>query len=69
MRILLFLLIYVLLTPNVGTWWQRLFPEKRPVEVVREEPVPDTLTLMFIGDVMSHSPQVTAAQMDDGSYD
>jgi poly-gamma-glutamate synthesis protein (capsule biosynthesis protein) len=69
MRILLVLLIYVLFRPNDGTWLQRLFPQKSQVEVVREEPVPDTLTLMFIGDVMSHMPQVTAAQKNDGSYD
>ena len=69
MSILLVLLFYVLFVPNDGTWWQRLFPEKHPMEVVPEEPAPDTLTLMFIGDVMSHMPQVTAAQMDDGSYD
>ena len=30
---------------------------------------PDTLTLMFIGDVMSHSPQVDAARLEDGTYD
>lgn len=69
MRILLVLLIYVLFRPNDGTWLQRLFPQKSQVEVVREEPVSDTLTLMFIGDVMSHMPQVTAAQKNDGSYD
>ena len=32
-------------------------------------PTPDTLTLMFIGDVMSHGPQVEAARMEDGTYD
>ena len=47
----------------------RLFSEKPQVEVMREEPVPDTLTLMFIGDVMSHSPQVDAARLVDGTYD
>jgi poly-gamma-glutamate synthesis protein (capsule biosynthesis protein) len=69
MRILLFLLIYGLLAPNDGTWFPQLFPCKRPVEVAQPEPTPDTITLMFIGDVMSHMPQVTAAQKNDGSYD
>ena len=69
MRILLFLLVYGLLAPNNGTLMQWLFSEKPQVEVVHEEPVPDTLTLMFIGDVMSHSPQVDAARMADGTYD
>ena len=69
MKILLFLLIYGLFAPNDGSWLLWLFSEKPQVEVVREEPVPDTLTLMFIGDVMSHSPQVDAARLADGSYD
>lgn len=69
MRILLFLLIYGLLTATDGSRLRRLFPDKRPMEVVQEEPVPDTLTLMFIGDVMSHMPQVDAARLADGTYD
>lgn len=69
MRILLFLLIYGLLTTTDGSRLHRLFPDKRPMEVVQEEPVPDTLTLMFIGDVMSHMPQVDAARLADGTYD
>ena len=69
MKILLFLLIYGLFAPNYGAWLLRLFSEKPKVEVVREEFVPDTLTLMFIGDVMSHSPQVDAARLEDGTYD
>ena len=69
MKILLLLLIYGLFAPNDGSWLLRLFSEKPQVEVMREEPVPDTLTLMFIGDVMSHSPQVDAARLADGTYD
>ena len=69
MRILLFLLIYGLLMPTDGGWLRRIFPDKRPVEVLQEEPTPDTLTLMFIGDVMSHSPQVDAARLPGDCYD
>ncbi|MBO7629921.1 MAG: CapA family protein, partial [Bacteroidales bacterium] len=69
MKILLFLLIYGLFAPNDGAWLLRLFSEKPRMEVAHEEPVPDTLTLMFIGDVMSHSPQVDAARLEDGTYD
>ena len=69
MKILLFLLIYGLLTPDDGAWMLRLFSCKRQVEVVPETRTPDTLTLMFIGDVMSHTPQVTAAQIYDDYYD
>ena len=65
----MFLLIYGLLTTTDGSRLRRLFPDKRPMEVVQEEPVPDTLTLMFIGDVMSHMPQVDAARLADGTYD
>ena len=61
--------MYGLLALNNGTWRWWPFSEKPPVEVVPAEPVPDTLTLMFIGDVMSHSPQVDAARMEDGTYD
>ena len=69
MKILLFLLIYGLFAPNNGAWLQRFFSEKPHVEVAHEEPALDTLTLMFIGDVMSHSPQVDAARLPDGTYD
>jgi len=69
MKILLFLLIYGLLAPNDGIWFPQLFPSKRRVEVAQPEPTPDTITLMFIGDVMSHMPQVDAARLEDGTYD
>ncbi len=69
MKILLFLLIYSLFVPNDGAWLLQLFSEKSQVKVVQSESVPDTLTLMFIGDVMSHSPQVDAARLQDGTYD
>lgn len=29
---------------------------------------PDTITLLFVGDVMQHKPQITAAKNSDGSY-
>ena len=54
MKILLFLLIYGLFTPNNGPWFLRLFSDRHSVEVAKEERTPDTLTLMFIGDVMSY---------------
>ena len=69
MRIFLFLLIYGLFIPHNGTWLLRLFSENHRVETEHEEPVLDTLTLMFIGDVMSHSPQVDAARLADSTYD
>lgn len=69
MRILLFLLAQYLFWGTCGLWSSNWFGNKRSVEVVREEPVPDTLTLMFIGDVMSHMPQVEAARLPDGTYD
>ena len=69
MKILLFLLIYGLLAPNDGTWFPQLFPGKRSVEVLQPEPTPDTISLMFIGDVMSHGPQVDAARLANGTYD
>lgn len=52
-----------------GLWFIPGLSPNRHSEVVREEPTPDTLTLMFIGDVMSHMPQVTAAKLEDGTYD
>ncbi len=69
MRILLFLLAQYLFWGTCGLWSSNWFGNKRPVEVVHEEPTPDTLTLMFIGDVMSHMPQVDAARLPDGTYD
>ncbi len=69
MRILLFFLAQYFFLGNCGLWVSHWFDNKRPVEVVHEEPAPDTLTLMFIGDVMSHSPQVDAARLPDGTYD
>ena len=69
MRILLFLLVQYLFWGTCGLWSSNWFGNKRPVEVVHEEPTPDTLTLMFIGDVMSHMPQVDAARLPDGTYD
>lgn len=52
-----------------GLWFLPCLSHSHQTEVVTDETSTDTLTLMFIGDVMSHMPQVTAAQMDDGSYD
>lgn len=69
MRILLFLFAQYLFWSTCGLWSSNWFGNKRPVEVVHEEPTPDTLTLMFIGDVMSHMPQVDAARLPDGTYD
>jgi poly-gamma-glutamate synthesis protein (capsule biosynthesis protein) len=69
MKILLLLLIYGLFAPINESWLQQFFSEKPNVEVAHEEPALDTLTLMFIGDVMSHSPQVDAARLADGTYD
>ncbi len=69
MRILLFLFAQYLFWGTCGLWSSNWFGNKRPVEVVHEEPTPDTLTLMFIGDVMSHMPQVDAARLPDGTYD
>ena len=69
MRILLLLLVYSLTAPNDGMCLQRFFPGKHSTEIAAVEHVPDTLTLMFIGDVMSHGPQVEAARMEDGTYD
>ena len=53
-----------------GGWWPQgrffVHHQSAPQPVER---VPDTLTLMFIGDVMSHTPQVDAARLADGTYD
>ena len=48
--------------------WFSLKRQTEPAPIQAER-TPDTLTLMFIGDVMSHSPQVTAAKTEDGTYD
>ena len=52
-----------------GSWPHGIFPTPRQVVAEQPAPTPDTLTLMFIGDVMSHGPQVEAARMEDGTYD
>ena len=53
-----------------GGWWPqgRFFVHHQPAPQPVER-VPDTLTLMFIGDVMSHTPQLDAARLADGTYD
>ena len=58
-----------MLTMSGNTWPQSWFPNHRQPVAVQPERTPDTLTLMFIGDVMSHMPQVDAARMEDGTYD
>ena len=69
MRILLFSLLYGILMmsgcPRPHEWFAK---HRQPV-VEEPAPTPDTLTLMFIGDVMSHMPQVDAARLEDGTYD
>ena len=70
MKILIFSLLYGLLTMTGGQWPSHWFNREPQAQVQPEpEPTPDTLTLMFIGDVMSHSPQVDAARLPDGTYD
>ena len=69
MRIVILLLVHFFLTGTGGSWLQNWFAPKSTVETEPTLPVPDTLTLMFIGDVMSHSPQVDAARLEDGTYD
>ena len=69
MRIVILLLVHFFLTGTGGSWLQNWFSPKSTVETGPALPVPDTLTLMFIGDVMSHSPQVDAARLEDGTYD
>jgi poly-gamma-glutamate synthesis protein (capsule biosynthesis protein) len=68
MKILIFSLLYGLLTMTGGQWPSHWF-NREPQAQVQPAPTPDTLTLMFIGDVMSHSPQVDAARLPDGTYD
>ncbi len=69
MKILIFSLLYGLLMLAGGSWPHGIFPKHRQVVAEQPAPTPDTLTLMFIGDVMSHGPQVEAARMEDGTYD
>lgn len=69
MRILIFSLLYGILSMNGGLYPQHWFPRHRQPVAEQRERTPDTLTLMFIGDVMSHMPQVDAARIEDGTYD
>ena len=69
MKIIIFLFVHFFLTGIEGSWLQTWFSQKHSVEPDPVVFVPDTLTLMFIGDVMSHSPQVDAARQADGTYD
>jgi len=67
--ILIFSLFHSLFMENSSLWQWPWLANRHQTEVIKEEKTPDTLTLMFIGDVMSHMPQVTAAQQEDGTYD
>jgi poly-gamma-glutamate synthesis protein (capsule biosynthesis protein) len=69
MKILIFILFHSIFMETSSLWQLPWLANRHQTEVVKEEKTPDTLTLMFIGDVMSHMPQVTAAQQDDGTYD
>ncbi len=69
MKILLFLLMCRLFVTDNGLWLTQVFSGRHPVDIPQAETTPDTLTLMFIGDVMSHTPQVDAARLPDGSHD
>lgn len=69
MKILFLILFHSIFLADNGLWHLPWLTQNRQTEVAVAEPVPDTLTLMFIGDVMSHMPQVTAAQQEDGTYD
>ena len=66
--ILIFFLFHSLFMENSSLWQWPWLANRHQTEVIKEEKTPDTLTLMFIGDVMSHMPQVTAAQQEDGTY-
>jgi len=68
MIMLIFSLLYGLLTMTGGQCPSHWF-NRQPQADVQPAPTPDTLTLMFIGDVMSHMPQVEAARLPDGTYD
>lgn len=67
MKILILILFHSIFMGINGLW--PLHTNKQQTEVVLNEQNLDTITLMFIGDVMSHMPQVTAAQQEDGTYD
>ncbi len=67
-------LLYLLLFHSIFLFSCILYPfnwfsKCQQTEVVQTPFTPDTLTLMFIGDVMSHTPQVDAARLEDGTYD
>lgn len=66
---MLFLFMYGILAVTGGWWPQGRFFVHHQSAPQPVERVPDTLTLMFIGDVMSHTPQVDAARLADGTYD
>jgi len=68
MRIFFALLLPIVFLSGGGIWSWSAFSAHQQ-EAIQTEPSADTLTLMFIGDVMSHSPQVTAAKLADGTYD
>ncbi len=69
MKMLLFLLFHNFFMVNSGLCLHNWFAPKQQTVESQPEFTPDTLTLMFIGDVMSHSPQVDAARLEDGTYD
>jgi len=69
MKILIFILFHSIFMEISSLWQLPWLANRHQTEVIKEEKTPDTLTLMFIGDVMSHMPQVTAAQQEDGTFD
>ncbi len=69
MKILILILFHSIFMEANGLWSWPWLANRHQNEVIKEEGNTDTLTLMFIGDVMSHMPQVKAAQLDDGTYD
>lgn len=69
MKILILILFHSIFMEASGLWSWPWLANRHQNEVIKEEGNTDTLTLMFIGDVMSHMPQVKAAQLDDGTYD
>lgn len=66
---MILILFHILYMGNNGVSSNDWFFKHSQPAPVQSERVPDTLTLMFIGDVMSHSPQVDAARLEDGTYD
>ena len=68
MKILLLILFHIIFVGNSSLCPSHWFSRQPQTEVL-PAPTPDTLTLMFIGDVMSHMPQVEAAQLPNGTYD